>query len=182
VASQSMSSLCGLRTKWIVIIAVVLLLVVIVAVALGVARKGGKDDDWSQQCVDDTAALYATTELPTAVASWGAEFDQNIESFCAFAGECNVDSKTLSAHNDIITACEQVGGVSYYLSFSTYCTYWDNGLEYEITYNFIDIPDCTATTCSVGQVDEQLQNLEHDLEISFEAVLSTLGYTSVQCS
>jgi len=181
-ADQSMSSPCGPRTKWIVVVAVVLLLVVIVAVALGVALGGENKDDPSQDCADDTDALYATTKLSTAVAWWRAELIQNAESFCAVAGECNYDSKMLSTHSDLVFACEQVGGVSYFLSFSTYCTYWDNGREYESTYNYIDIPDCVATTCSMGQANERLQDHEDELDINAEAGISSLGYTNVECS
>jgi len=139
----------------------------------------------SQQCSDATNALYATTELSTALEAYESEITQRAENgeICSTVGKCYLDSQTLSTHNALVSACKEVGGISYISSHSIYCTaeFRLSGDKGEISINYDNIPECLAAACNEMEVDEELDNIAATV-VQIEEESLSFEYDNVQCS
>jgi hypothetical protein len=125
---------------------------------LQVLQVGAVDSD--DPCWIATGELYETTTLSNAYEAWETDLE-DIElgdSACVVVSqnryECDfyLDSTTLPSHDDLVAACEQVGGQTYLQSDSISCNVVDFGDTSSFSYHFLSFPHCFASACDVEQV------------------------------
>ena len=92
-----------------------------------------------------------------------------------------LDSTTLASHDDLVTACEQVGGQTYLQSDSIICNVVESGQEIVFGIRFLSLPHCFASTCDVEKAAKDLDGYIDEAVVEFEAGLSFL-FESVECT
>ena len=143
----------------------------------------------SDPCWIATDALYETTTLSTAYDAWETELDnfEPDDSACTAPSqnrlECDVtlDSTTLASHDDLVDACEQVGGQTYLQSDSISCNVVDSGQEIVFDIRFLSLPHCFASTCDIEKVANDLDGYIDEAVVQYEAGFSFL-FESVECT
>lgn len=140
----------------------------------------------SQQCIDDTLALYDSVEYSTAFDEWASERSAAGRECMAngSALECSVDSKTLASHNNLVSVCEAAGGLSYLYTYYASCdvTLGDTSSGI-VTFNDIDIPECVASSCTLDEFGEVAASFATRLaEINEESLLGLTTIISATCT
>jgi hypothetical protein len=150
------------KVRWIVI-GVGVLAVIIIAIVLAIVFSAAKDE-----CTTETEALQSTAQIQNVNDAWNAEFtslfnDPSVCNITGNSGTCTFDSKSLSSHEEYLSACTQVGGSPQTYSDSFSCSFQNNGENFQIEYLFVDVPECIASSCdqAAGQA------LVSDLVASF---------------
>jgi hypothetical protein len=150
------------KVRWIVI-GVGVLAVIIIAIVLAIVFSAAKDE-----CTTETEALQSTAQIQNVNDAWNAEFtslfnDPSVCNITGNSGTCTFDSKSLSSHEEYLSACTQVGGSPQTYSDAFRCSFQNNGENFQIEYLFVDVPECIASSCdqAAGQA------LVSDLVASF---------------
>jgi hypothetical protein len=134
------------KVRWIVI-GVGVLAVIIIAIVLAIVFSAAKDE-----CTTETEALQSTAQIQNVNDAWNAEFtslfnDPSVCNITGNSGTCTFDSKSLSSHEEYLSACTQVGGSPQTYSDSFSCSFQNNGENFQIEYLFVDVPECIASSC-----------------------------------
>jgi hypothetical protein len=155
------------KVRWIVI-GVGVLAVIIIAVVLVIVFSGDKGSTAPDECTTETEALQSTAQIQKVNDAWNAEFtslfsDPSVCNIIDNSGTCTFDSKSLSSHEEYLSACTQVGGSPQTYSDSFSCSFQKDGENFQVVYLFVDVPECIASSCdqAAGQA------LVSDLVASF---------------
>jgi len=134
----------------------------------------------SEECLAATEDLYNTAAISSANTAWVEElraFDGNcIQN--GMAGTCTFDSKALSTHDAFVSACTEAGGTPAFFSDSFYCSVMEGDAVTPVTFAFVDVPECIASSCEeiLGQtlvtafVEQTSKFTQEELSSEFDSV------------
>lgn len=146
-----------------------------------------------EQCILDTNLLYNNPILAIAHTRWEAQLgSQDLsDRICTVLDNknnkfaCTLDSKLLftTAHDDVVTACQMAGGMTYLQKNDVYCKIQDYPAQYEFHIGFQNAPQCLASSCKNDEAQELLlsNNFADKAAKQYEATLSFI-FARVECS
>ena len=124
--------------------------------------------------------------MATPYAAWEAELDsQDLnDNACHVTNDntvfdCTLDSSKLESHDDLVAACDQVGGTTYLQTDGLNCKIVESGQTIEFVIRFVKLPHCLASSCSVDDVADKLDFFDEAAE-EYETFLSFI-FESVEC-